>query len=61
MENWPTGNVSSNLVSETKIMSILSLIVSFRGSDKFLTEFVFIWPIKNYFFLIHAKLKMKYH
>ena len=33
------------LVSETKGISISSLITCFRDSNLFLTEFMFIWPI----------------
>ena len=42
MQNWPAGNVASNLVSETERMSVLSLIISFRGSNLFLRKFMFI-------------------
>ena len=45
MQNWPAGNVSSNVVSGTKRMSMLSLIISFRGLNLFLIKFMFILPI----------------
>ena len=47
MQNWPTGNVSSNLVSQTRRMSILSLVISYRGSNLFLIEFTFASPNLN--------------
>ena len=47
MQNWPTGNVSSNLVSQTRRMSILSLVISYRGSNLFLIEFTFASPNVN--------------
>ena len=31
MQNWPPGNMSSDLVPGTKIMSLLSLTISFKG------------------------------
>ena len=54
MQNWPTENVPSNLVSETK-RSILSLIITL-----FLTEFMFIWTIitlKGLFFFKTEKVE----
>ena len=45
MQNCHTGNVSSNLVFETKRMSILCFTISFRASNLFLIEFMFMWQI----------------
>ena len=62
MQNWPAGNVSSVLVSETKRMFKLFLIICFRGSNLFLTEFMIIGPIitlKGLLFLNSSKFENK--